>query len=120
MKKLGLGAKILLSATAESALIIIASVIVFTNVNSMMKAQTWVTHTDDVIIQFKEILGLMIDMETGERGFLMSGEQKFLEPYQFAKSKFDESLKNLQNTVADNPAQVKRLDEIQNHKNNWI
>ena len=62
----------------------------------------------------------MVDMETGERGFLMSGQEKFLEPYNRASGLIDEKISKLKTTVSDNPTQVARLDKVMNLKNQWL
>src|SRR4051794_28938007 len=41
----------------------------------------WVDHTDRVISQTHFIQRLVIDRETGVRGFLLTGEKRFLDPY---------------------------------------
>lgn len=45
----------------------------------------WVEHTDRVINNANEALKLTVDLETGMRGFLLSSDEKFLEPYETAK-----------------------------------
>ncbi len=41
----------------------------------------WVKHTYEVIDDAKEILASAVDMETGMRGYLLAGEDSFLDPY---------------------------------------
>ncbi len=120
MIKLKLGSKILLSAGVSALLTSIAALIVHSNVKTMIDAQQWVSHTDKVIARFEGLLGLMVDMETGQRGYLMSGDEGFLEPYKKGIEKFEVSLKSLQETVSDNPVQVKRLEEAHALHKQWV
>jgi PAS domain S-box-containing protein len=49
-------------------------------------------------------------METGLRGYLLTGDSRFLEPYQEAQSVFDTSYKRLQQVSADDTAQTNSLN----------
>ena len=80
---------------------------------------TWVKHTYEVIDDAKEILAYGVDMETGMRGFLLSGKDEFLDPYKQGQENFAKQLAALRVTVNDNPAQVKLLDEIEANIEAW-
>lgn len=45
----------------------------------------WAEHTDRVINNANEAVKLTVDLETGMRGYLLSGDEKFLEPYETAR-----------------------------------
>ena len=77
-------------------------------------------HTHKVIGEFKTLQAYMIDMETGQRGYLMSGDKKFLEPFNNGIGKFDPALLSLQKTVDDNPVQVERLTKMLELKKEWL
>lgn len=82
----------------------------------------WVEHTDRVINNLNESSKLTVDLETGMRGFLITGDEHFLDPYEVAKPRIIADLRNLQELVADNPQQVdrlKRLEALQIEWNNY-
>ncbi|MBD9460089.1 response regulator [Pseudomonas sp. PDM05] len=82
----------------------------------------WVEHTDRVINNLNESSKLTVDLETGMRGFLITGDEHFLDPYEVAKPRIIADLRNLQELVADNPQQLdrlKRLEALQNEWNNY-
>jgi methyl-accepting chemotaxis protein len=79
----------------------------------------WVTHTYKVHASAKEILANAVDMETGMRGFLLSGDEEFLEPYIAGKKSFFKNVAALQVTVSDNPPQVARLKEAEKLIADW-
>ena len=60
-----------------------------------------------------------VDMETGMRGFLLSGKEGFLDPYKSGGKTFNELVASLSQTVNDNPAQVKLLAEIKSNIDAW-
>jgi diguanylate cyclase (GGDEF)-like protein len=79
----------------------------------------WVVHTHNVIIQAENLMSNMIDQETGMRGFLATGNEQYLEPYNEAFKKFDKQIKLLKVTVDDNPSQVAQLTKIAHLANLW-
>ncbi|WP_219059798.1 response regulator [Pseudomonas sp. UMAB-08] len=79
----------------------------------------WVEHTDRVINNANHSLRLSIDMETGMRGFLLTGDEHFLDPYEVAKPGVATELKSLNELVADNPQQVDRLRRLSALQDEW-
>ncbi len=79
----------------------------------------WVNHTYEVIEQANTILEQGINMETGMRGYLLAGNESFLDPYYGGKKEFRSRIESLTNTVSDNPAQVTLLNEIKTIISEW-
>jgi CheY-like chemotaxis protein/signal transduction histidine kinase/CHASE3 domain sensor protein len=79
----------------------------------------WVEHTDRVISRATEIQKLSVDQETSMRGFLISGDESFLGPYETAKPKMKVNTASLREFVSDNPMQVDRLDRISALQAQW-
>ncbi|MGA8135059.1 MULTISPECIES: response regulator [Pseudomonas] len=79
----------------------------------------WVEHTDRVINNSNEAMKLSVDLETGMRGFLITGDEHFLDPYEVAKPKIIADLRGLQELVADNPQQVDRFKRIEALQSSW-
>jgi signal transduction histidine kinase/DNA-binding response OmpR family regulator/CHASE3 domain sensor protein len=79
----------------------------------------WVEHTDRVINNANEALKLTVDQETGMRGYLLSGDEKFLEPYETARPKLVVVVDTLLELTADNPVQTDRLHQIQALQKEW-
>src|SRR6266403_5273328 len=55
----------------------------------------------------------LVDAETGQRGFLLTGDDVYLEPYHAAMKSIDQVLVELKNSTADNPVQRKHLPELE-------
>jgi len=79
----------------------------------------WVEHTDRVINNANEAVKLTVDQETGMRGFLLGGDEKFLEPYETAKPRLTVTIDTLLELTADNPVQTDRLHQIQALQKEW-
>ena len=80
----------------------------------------WVGHTHEVLAAAARLLADAVDMETGMRGYLLAGEEGFLDHYTAGKTAFFEGMQALQETVNDNPAQVARLQETEATIAEWI
>ncbi|HTJ94999.1 MAG TPA: CHASE3 domain-containing protein, partial [Pararobbsia sp.] len=85
----------------------------------LLSALNWVDHSERVIGDANELQKLSIDQETGVRGFLITGKQEFLAPYEIARPKFDAQIVELVSLVSDNPQQVDRLHRIEALEAKW-
>ncbi|MCP4041147.1 MAG: methyl-accepting chemotaxis protein [Gammaproteobacteria bacterium] len=85
----------------------------------MRKNEGWVTHTYEVIENANEILASAVDMETGMRGYLLAGEEGFLAPYKGGEERFRKLVGEMQETVSDNPAQVRLMKEVNETIQGW-
>lgn len=91
-----------------------------TNINEIKQLNAWVEHTYRVIAKAQAVVASAVNMETGMRGFLLAGQDSFLEPYTSGKTDFYRLTKELTRSVSDNPAQVKLLGESKATIDNWI
>jgi CheY-like chemotaxis protein len=79
---------------------------------SREEAANRVTHTLQVIQHLQSVLSLAKDAETGQRGYMLSGEERYLTPHTNATAALPDELAALARLVADNPAQVERVDVL--------
>ncbi|WP_440809308.1 response regulator [Pseudomonas syringae] len=88
-------------------------------ISYLLNAIQWVEHTDRVINNTNRSMKLSIDMETGMRGFLLTGDQHFLDPYEIAKPLLVAELNGLQDLVQDNPTQQDRFRRLFTMQQEW-
>jgi PAS domain S-box-containing protein len=98
-----------------SAIGITAAVIVGASVSTrqLLSASRAVTHTHLVLDRLADVLARQTDAETGQRGFLLTGEPRFLDPYTAALSDTSGDIAAVRSLTVDNPAQQRSLDEVQ-------
>ncbi|HEY4650530.1 MAG TPA: CHASE3 domain-containing protein, partial [Pontibacter sp.] len=72
-----------------------------------------VKHTHLVLEGSKELLSNLKDAETGQRGYIITADEAFLEPFYMALERNDQLFKTLQKLTADNQAQQQRLAEAE-------
>ncbi|MBC7682282.1 MAG: CHASE3 domain-containing protein [Ferruginibacter sp.] len=79
----------------------------------LKQAEDWNNHTYKVKGAGDFMLLSMVNMETGTRGFLISGEDQFLAPWHSGVKSFRDSWQEAKNLTSDNPTQQKRLDDME-------
>jgi signal transduction histidine kinase len=73
----------------------------------------WVNHTETVIDESNILLRILLDAETGIRGYTITQKKEFLEPYNQAKQELTLHLKQLKKLTADNSQQQQKLQNIE-------
>jgi two-component system, cell cycle sensor histidine kinase and response regulator CckA len=98
------------------ALILIINAVVTTaNARSLLATERWVAHTFEVLAEIRHTISLLTDAETGQRGYLLLGDESYLEPYRRSLPAIDLSLERLANLTSDNPRQQIRIADLRRH-----
>lgn len=84
----------------------------FSNVNRLKDALGWQKHTREVLLTLDEIVIASVDIETNGRGFLITGNDGYLESFDEAQLRFDQNLIKLQEQVKDNNSQLDRIPKL--------
>jgi len=105
--------------TIVLAVIGVVGIVVYFSVNTLIEDSKWVEHTHKVLNTGNSLVGEMINMETGMRGFLIGGEEHFLDPYNLGGEIFLKRMAEAKGLVSDNPKQVARLEEIGKLAKQW-
>ncbi len=84
----------------------------YRNTTRMADREQWVTHTNEVIAALESTLATVTDAETGQRGFLITGEPRYLEPYDAALSRVNNELSRVRMLIRDNPRQQERFSRL--------
>ncbi|MBF9172605.1 diguanylate cyclase [Xanthomonas campestris pv. campestris] len=100
-------------ALAFSALIFIAIGIgIFVGARRSLADAALVSHTHEVIGRVDEIQARVLDAESAERGYLLTGNDAYLLDYQTSVERLPILIGNLRRKIADNPSQVAHLDQL--------
>ena len=76
------------------------------------ESDLWVRHTDQVLEKLQDLLAAMQTVESNARGYLLTGDDSFLDLYRAGKAKAKKDLIILRNLTADNAGQQLRLDTL--------
>jgi PAS domain S-box-containing protein len=71
-----------------------------------------VEHIHTELLSIERLYSAAVDAETGQRGYLLTGEERYLEPYRQALSRVDQEREQLQSLFADDPAQQPRFQHM--------
>ena len=112
--KLTLGRKILMGFIGCALILFAVAVFSYKNNEKFIASNAWVDHTNQVMYEFEQILVYSVDAETGTRGFVITGDENYLEPFTNASSKLFEHLEKVKDLTIDNPTQQLNIEELNN------
>jgi len=104
---------ILLGLGISLAALIISSAASYISIGKLVDSEAWVEHTSEVIQGLDNIISRIKDAETGQRGYLLTGESVFLDPYKGSKDDVLTYFDRVQLLTADNPEQQKDFPELE-------
>lgn len=107
--KMTVDRKILAGVVFCSCILLTVAFISFYNSEKFKETNQWVNHTHEVLFQFEQILVYCIDAETGERGYIITGAESYLEPYNRSSAQIVEHLNKVKDLTKDNPFQQKNI-----------
>ncbi len=85
----------------------------YQSVTSLTEALGWEKHTQEVLLQLDETLLSVVNAETAGRGFLITADDSYLEPYTQTGQNINGTLAHLRLLTADNPSQTQRIERLE-------
>lgn len=103
-------------------ILIMLAVIGNTYINFVKESEAvkWNVHTYKVIQESDGLLMSLLDMETGARGYVITGNESFLEPFNKGNSSYENHYDKLKQLTEDNSEQQQRLYNINNKYKEWV
>jgi len=106
------GRKIAAGFAVTVIALIAVSVVGARSIQSLIEHDAQVAHSQVVRSRIAALLLDMVDAETGQRGFVITGRDEFLEPYTAALAEIDRDYNELRRQIADDPARLQQLDQV--------
>jgi len=116
---LGISRKLYLGFGAVVLILAVLLVSAYSNFARLATANGWNNHTHEVIAETKSLLESLLNMETGERGYALTGEEPSLAPLKAGQAAFKTHLAKVRKLTADNPAQQGRLQSLEQEQAAW-
>ncbi|HEY4586739.1 MAG TPA: CHASE3 domain-containing protein, partial [Brevundimonas sp.] len=85
------------------------------NVEVLRANNRQIIHTHEVIVAVDEVQSAAQNAETGQRGYLLTGDMQYLEPYQEATRDLSRRLEKLATLTRQSPTQQAQLEELRSH-----
>jgi methyl-accepting chemotaxis protein len=108
-----IGTRILAGYGLALVVVGIVGVVAYRGTTELVDSADLVTHSHKVKEAVFEVRSSLKDAETGQRGFLLTGEERYLQPYHEGVKAIDRYLKEARELTVDNPNQQKRLNALQ-------
>lgn len=112
MFKLSFRNQVLAGFAVSILLVLTVGILSYTSIKQLEDDTVMVDHTQKIIKTSNNVLQYLIDGETGMRGYGATANKAFLDPYNLAVPRINESLAHLDELIADNPVQIKRIDSL--------
>jgi methyl-accepting chemotaxis protein len=98
----------------------VTGTIIFFNVKKMKDSADTVATLQKTISDFRKMGALLVDVETGLRGYLVSGDAKFLQDFDAGKDEFEGAFLFARKAVSEDTFLTDKLDRIYQLKNEWM
>lgn len=105
--------KIVLGFVVSMAITLVIAIGCYLNAIRLTDAMEWSGHTREVIVGLQTIVNNAVDMETGQRGYTITGDETYLEPYNQGMAEIAKSVRAVRSLTVDNPSQQQRLDVLE-------
>lgn len=112
---LGLDPVVALSLAGAIVFFLISGAFAYINLTTLRENTEAIVHSHEVIITLDELLSSTQDAETGQRGFLLTNNERYLDPYNTALDTIPAKIQEIGELTSDNPAQVRRLPILKQH-----
>lgn len=88
-------------------------------IQRLLAHTTWVSQADRVIAAEFRVQKLLLEMESGVRGYLLTGDPAFREPYLAAAATFPDAYEELRGSLVDRPSEAARVDTLLSLHKEW-
>jgi methyl-accepting chemotaxis protein len=120
MRSLKIRTQLLLAYIIPLGVVVLGDLVVYRALRLGLDTSAWVNHTNLVISDATALAKAAVDVETGSRGYLLTGDDEFLAPYQSGLADFDRTAAELRILIDDNPDQTAQLGKIETLHRQWI
>ncbi len=121
-KKFNLRRSLIKVSIAPFVILLVLSTVFIGQIFRLIEMNHWIDRSDQVIAKIYENEKLILDLQTGIRGFVTTSKPEFLESYEKNRSNIDFKLEELKVLLAYRPSDVTRLSlatvEIRKFKEN--
>ncbi|MEO7985594.1 MAG: CHASE3 domain-containing protein [Gemmatimonadales bacterium] len=104
--------KFTIGLLAVTALAVLFAVVAYFNINQVSERSGWVSHTNKVLLSLEDIGSSLTAAESGQRGYLITGDSSLLAPYYALRGSIPERLSELRQLTTDNPRHRAAMDTL--------
>ena len=84
----------------------------YRNINEVFETAEWRANSYNILNTLEDVMAQISGAEEGQRSYIITGGNYYLEPFNKASEFIHQDIKNLKIFLKDNPVQKKRLDTL--------
>src|SRR5580698_6108278 len=107
------GRRIAVGFAVSFILLAAIGIVAYRSIDSLTKTSYAVTHSHTVLERLANVLNQLTDAETGQRGFVITGDEAYLDPYRSGTAAVPKLIEDLRALTMDNLNQQRRIAEAE-------
>lgn len=96
------------------SLLIVIAALAYRTIGQLQSNSQSVAHAQEVLEALERLASTVKDAETGHRGYLLTGKDEYLAPYNAARPQLHDEIERIADLTADNPSQQARIPQLRN------
>ena len=120
LRNLRISTKLYLGFGAVVAVLLLVGGFSYSTFKRLSESNRWDRHTLEVLKETSDLHTAFVEAESGQRGFALTGEERFLELYNRGRSSAEIHLDAIKKLTVDEPREQERLQEMKQIFNQWI
>jgi CHASE3 domain sensor protein len=105
----GLTRRMVVASVLLALVVATAFAVLLSSVGDLRTSERRARQSEEVLVVANRLERLVVDLETGQRGFVITGQERFLQPWRDAQVAFPAEASNLEQLVSDNPERQARV-----------
>ena len=110
---MSIGKKIAAGLGLSLLVLLVVAFVAFQGALQLTETTRGLVETRENLRTIREVRALLVDAETGQRGYLLSGDPSYLQPYEQALQEMNTDFSALRNAMSDEPEQRERLSRLE-------
>jgi len=95
------------------AILLAVGFVSYRNTRKLIRDSNLVAHSHEILDELEGTLSSIKDAETGQRGYIITGDEEYLQPYKAALPTIDQHIERLRQLTASDPEQPRRLADLE-------
>lgn len=105
--------KIVAGFAVMLAILLAIGIVSYRNTRKLIRDSNLVAHSHEVLDELEGTLSSVKDAETGQRGYIITGDEEYLKPYKAALPTINQRIENLRQLTASDPEQPRHLADLE-------
>ena len=111
-RTLGLEPIVAIGLAIAFVFFVVSGGIAYLNLKTLRENNDRIVHSHEVIVALGQLLSSVQDAETGQRGFLITDNERYLDPFNSAANAIPQRLERIAELTSDNPTQTARIANL--------